>query len=390
MKRILFLTYENPFTRFSGDSIYTANILDAMRELGLSIDILYYNSNRIQPEIPTLEAKTFRLTKSVEFFRIPKWTLIFSHLPGMIASRRKKSYLRQVQGLINDFEYDGVFINHFRMSFVIDVVPKDYKTIYISHNSEYKLSLNNASQEYRLVHKAVYLWDAIRTYFYEKKVIQAIDSFTAICEYDLNALHSYKTVSSCILRPVLSPGNDFVDFEKFKLELKNLIVVGSYTWGPKAQNIIRLVKEFKRASMSTKGFRLLIVGRIEETLMQKLTEIEPKVEVSGLVDDIEKYYNEASIAIIPEAMGGGFKLKVAEAALRCKAIVSIKGAINACNLKVNAHYLEFENLSLMFQGIESNIKNPELMWGIANDAMSVIQKDNTIKNLKSNLAKLME
>lgn len=390
MKNILFLTYENPYTRFSGDSIYTANVLDVLSDMRCNIDLVYYDSNRLEPTIPIEKQKLYRECYSVKFNRRPKWTLIFSLLPGMIASRKKRSYLQLVQKLVNEVKYDEVFINHFRMSFVFKVMPISLKTIYISHNSEYKLSINNAHHELRVLHKTIYLWDALRTYYYERRVIRVVDSYSAICEYDREALSEYYTRDSVILRPILNPGIYSSNFSQFTNNIKNLIVVGSFTWGPKAQNIIRLVREFNRCSMYEEGFRLLIVGRIENSLSSKLHEIDPRVEITGLVDDLEEFYTRASIALIPESMGGGFKLKVAEAALRGKAIFSVSGAITKCNLNEGEHFLEYENLEDMFMGIQEEIRNPEFIWKMARDAMATIKRDNTKENLKLNLSILME
>ena len=65
------------------------------------------------------------------------------------------------------------------------------------------------------------------------------------------------------------------------------------------------------------------------------------VFMTGPVDELVPYYKNVFIAIIPEKLGGGFKLKVAEAALNKAAIFSIKGAITPCNLIKNEHFLEF-------------------------------------------------
>ena len=60
--------------------------------------------------------------------------------------------------------------------------------------------------------------------------------------------------------------------------------------------------------MVSEGFELH-VGRIEEDLAVELKSVCPSIHISGQVIDLEKYYSNCSIALIPEVMGGGFKLE---------------------------------------------------------------------------------
>ena len=173
-------------------------------------------------------------------------------------------------------------------------------------------------------------------------------------------------------------------------KIKKLIVVGSYTWGPKAQNIKALVSAFDKNNMVTEGFELHIVGRIEEDLAVQLKGICPDIHISGQVEDLEKHYSNCSVALIPEVMGGGFKLKVAEAAMFKKAIFSVKGAITKSNLKPKHHFNESRDLDGMMLSLIECVKNPQELWQIAELAYETVNAEYTQETLSNGLKTLLQ
>ena len=391
MKKILFLTYVNPFTLLAGDRIYTVNIINSLLDLGHSIDFLYYNSEPVQPLIPDQKGELFERHLALDFKRKSNLRLVFSNLPGMVASRRTTEYLQQIRTWTNNKKYDVAIINHLRMGFCMEALPDTVKTIYASHNAEYLLSLNNYRNERNALKKLVYAWDAFRTRRFEKKLLEGIDACTAICEFDLEYLRGINGVSTSLLRPVLSGGETEVNSkQEFLKNLRKLIVVGSFTWGPKAENIRSLVRAYDENNMDSKGFELHVVGRIEDELAKQLKNMCPAVHISGQVVDLEKYYSKCSVALIPEVMGGGFKLKVAEAGMYKKAIFSVKGAITKSNLKPNIHFTESKNLDELMNNLIDKEKKPNELWKMAELAHEKVNEEYTQEAISKELKPLLQ
>lgn len=391
MKKILFLTYVNPYTLLAGDRIYTVNILRSLIELGHSVDLLYYKSEPVQPLIPEQERAGFDRHLALDFNRKSNLRLVISPLPGMVTSRRTSAYLEQIRSWTKDKQYDVAIINHLRMGFCKEALPDTIKTIYASHNAEYLLSLNNYRNERNGIKKLVYAWDAMRTRLFEEKLIKNVDAYTAICEYDLQYLKGIKGIPSALLRPILNGAKRGLNTkEEFIEKIKRLIVVGSFTWGPKAQNIRALVRAFDENNMVSEGFELHVVGRIEEDLAVELKSVCPSIHISGQVIDLEKYYSNCSIALIPEVMGGGFKLKVAEAGMFKKAIFSVKGAITKSNLKPELHFNESKDLDELMVSLIERVKNPDELWQIAELAHKTVNAEYTQEALSNGLKTLLQ
>lgn len=390
MKSILFVTYANPFTQLAGDSIYTVNILRSLMISGYSIDIVYYDSNEFQPELPEEEVNKFRKTTIVPFTRKSNIRLVLSLYPGMVASRRSKNYKKVILDQIKHEDYSAILINHFRMAFVSEFIQELIPLVYLSHNAEYRLSLNNYRSEKQWLRKMVYLWDAMRTFYYERRLVRQASACSAICEYDYDYLQNLKKQKSVIIRPVIESESPVIACKSQFIEnIRNLVVVGSYTWGPKANNILALAEAYTQASMNERGFSLTIVGRIEAKLKKRLHEINSSLIITGRVPSIASFYDNNSIAIIPEVMGGGFKIKVAEAGYYVKAIFAVEGAITKTVLRRDDHYVESPSLSALMEDIVKRSADPMSLWAMANKAKKVISEEYTIEAQRSQLEALL-
>ncbi len=182
-KKVLFVTYENPFTNDTGDRIYSNNILNGLFKLTKHIDIIYFDSNLTECKINSLDQQKFQRTELVKFKRKNPIKFIFSLLPGMIVNRKSKEYLSVLKNLLLSESYNTIIINHQKMMFTIPCIMKyngATKLVYTSHNVEYLLSNNLVRYNSSLIKKIVYWQDSLKTKWYEKKWISFFDSVTAI------------------------------------------------------------------------------------------------------------------------------------------------------------------------------------------------------------------
>ena len=132
----------------------------------------------------------------------------------MIVNRETKLYTTKLMQIINDNHYDLIFINHFKMIFCLQYIRELFskKIIFVSHNSEFLLSMNNAKFDSNPINKIVYFQDALKTRFYENKMIKKVDYITSISKYDYDYhLKRFPFVNNLIVRPVL---------KRFKIDIR--------------------------------------------------------------------------------------------------------------------------------------------------------------------------
>jgi glycosyltransferase involved in cell wall biosynthesis len=103
----------------------------------------------------------------------------------------------------------------------------------------------------------------------------------------------------------------------------NLVFTGSMDWLPN-EDAIRYFTEqiMPRVKQSVPDVTLTVVGRDPYPALVELSKRDPSVIVTGRVEDVRPYMDQAAAYIVPLRIGGGTRLKIYEAMAMEKAIVS--------------------------------------------------------------------
>jgi polysaccharide biosynthesis protein PslH len=103
----------------------------------------------------------------------------------------------------------------------------------------------------------------------------------------------------------------------------NLVFTGSMDWLPN-EDAIRYFTEqiMPRIKQSVPDVTLTVVGRDPYPGLVELSKRDSSVIVTGRVDDVRPYMEEAAVYVIPLRIGGGTRLKIYEAMAMEKPIVS--------------------------------------------------------------------
>ncbi|WP_194774668.1 glycosyltransferase [Pararhodonellum marinum] len=391
-KKVLFVTYENPFTKNSGDSIYTCNILEGLISLEFELDIIYYDSNEKEKLINSIDAEKFNKTEVVEFRQKHPIHFIFSHYPGMVVNRISKQFNGQLSDMIKNQKYDFIFVNHQKMLFTLSVLldAKPFsKLIYISHNVEYLLSFNLAKYNKSIWKKALYWQDSIKTKWYERKHLAHFDAVTAISEHDAQYFEeAYGIEKVGIFRPVVKPKSKVLDMSKKKFN--KLIIGGSFDWPPKKENLLMFLNASNFKDLDANGIQLVIAGKADPKFVNWVNNKYQGVFMTGAVPSLEPYYEECGIAIVPERLGGGFKLKVVEAAISKTAIFAISGAITKSNFLRDKHFVEKPDFEELISEIIKVQKSPEDFSDKIESAYQIAINEYTLGALKEQIKKLLQ
>jgi glycosyltransferase involved in cell wall biosynthesis len=104
---------------------------------------------------------------------------------------------------------------------------------------------------------------------------------------------------------------------------RTLVFTGSMDWVPNHDAIDYFYRDILPLIRAEEpDVETLVVGRNPSDALRKLVKDDPKVHLTGRVDDVRPYMNQGSIYILPMRTGSGTRLKVFEAMASGKAIVS--------------------------------------------------------------------
>jgi glycosyltransferase involved in cell wall biosynthesis len=342
--RIAFLTYENPSAENTGDSQYTAGLLRKLIEHGHHVHLVFFSEDLPADSAVDLD-KYASATTIVPFARPSMLRVVASLKPGMIAHRFSTDYIDAVRALLEHESFDAVVVNSFKMSYLIDTIKSaapSVPAVSISHNAE-KL---NSDSLYR--HQTNPVWwlgcfqDWVKTAYYEPILLKRFDAVTTICSVDQVFYEKeYDLPCVSVVPAGWDASRDFaVDREEV---LPNVIVCGSFTWQPKKQNLLSLLNCPRFTRFHEHGITVYLVGHADKGFVEFVNSRYPGVVMTGTVDDVSPFYRKCSVALVPERMGGGFKLKLLEAAAYGTGIVAVKGAVTDDGFQRGVHYLEADN-----------------------------------------------
>lgn len=201
-------------------------------------------------------------------------------------------------------------------------VAPDTATVLFQHNVESMLWERQAKNERSPAKKAYFTleWKKVRAY--EEKQCKLYDLVVAVSDVDRDAMTKEFGLDECADVPT------GVDADTFRPRgvpenPRELVFTGSMDWMPNedameyfAADILPLiVREMPDVTLTC-------VGRDPTPKMLALARKEPRITMTGRVDDIKPYVDRAAAYVIPLRVGGGTRTKAYEAMSMQKAIVS--------------------------------------------------------------------
>ena len=102
---------------------------------------------------------------------------------------------------------------------------------------------------------------------------------------------------------------------------------------------------------------LWVVGNVPDHLQAKSHF--RAIRFLGFVEDLEPIFRSVRIGIVAERIGGGFKLKTLDYIFNRVPIAAIRGSIAGLPLTPGLHYLSFESMRELAQGVATVIDDIE-------------------------------
>lgn len=179
--------------------------------------------------------------------------------------------------------------------------------VHVSHNHEEVAWRSMACNGSGSVPKRLALWMNYRKVrALERKVVRGVDLITAITDEDATAM---KPAGGRTL--TLTPGHAGWIAPPRVIDAntpRRVIIVGSFRWVMKQENLTRFV-EIADPVFRANGIALDVVGDVPDQLLTTLRARCQATCFHGFVNDIAPHMSRARIAVVPELIGGGFKLK---------------------------------------------------------------------------------
>lgn len=140
---------------------------------------------------------------------------------------------------------------------------------------------------------------------------------------------------------------------------KTLVFAGRMSWYPNHGAALHLLREIWPALVAADPeYRLTIVGKDPAPEIARWPD--SRVRVTGYVEDVRPYLDEAEIYVCPIRDGGGTRLKVLDALAMGKPLVATALAVEGLDLVEGTHFLAAENPADFVRQIMRLSRDPTL------------------------------
>ncbi len=255
--------------------------------------------------------------KGISPFTILKCAL--SSNPITVEKYASRAFKSAYECLLHQ-HFDLIHCEHLHMAHYISPRLPQLKT-FDAHNVESEIVQRLQTQEAKLFKKLVLTWHRKKMQRYEQENLRKFDLVLAVSDRDKENLAALSGIQNT---RILENGVDIDYFSPaHHASSNNIVFVGSMDWWPNDDGIQSfIVKTFPLILAQNPGVRFFIVGRKPSKELLNIAEQHENIEVTGAVDDVRPFIENAAVYVVPLRVGGGTRLKVLEAFAMGKAIVS--------------------------------------------------------------------
>lgn len=382
MKKLLFISSRPIFPIIGGDQIRTFQSLRLLAEY-FNIHLIIITPTDISKEkMAEYERygtwRYFKMSKVDHF--VSAMRFLYNSLPIQVNYYYSKKVQNYIDSIIND--YDVVYCNNLRtaeyfrrhtsISRVIDFVDA------ISMNYE------KARKHANLLMKVVYNIDYHRCKIYESLLLQEFDNAAVISDIDKD----YILRNSKVKKNIQVVGN-MADVSEYVEETEghNLAFIGKMSYAPNilaVSNFVKNVLPLIRNKIPDVTF--YIVGASPDRDVLKLHDGK-KVIVTGFVENINEYFNLASIIVAPMLSGAGIQNKIIQAMGSGKCVVTTP--IGAEGLIIKGEIAIEKNDNDMAERIIFLLSHKDVRCAMGKDARKYVQQNLSFDAISQQFYKLV-
>jgi glycosyltransferase involved in cell wall biosynthesis len=360
--RCLWLTRIDPDPPDAGDLTYSFNLLSSLSRAGVRLTVLAMR--RIRDRARSLS------DSGIEWVVIPSEgdrersgrlavRTLFSRLPN-VATQYNTTSFRRALVVQMERDWDAIIVDHLGMGWVWPAIEAYRRRkvgvilIFIAHNCEGQVR-RSVAQNFRgnIVRKIGLSVDAAKADRLEKKIIRQSDLVSAITAEDLRC---FGGLDKAVL---LTPGYAGLRVARCEINAatpRRALILGSAIWLAKQMNLIEFIAAADEL-FHQRQIELWVVGNVPTYLRNKKHFRATRFQ--GFVGDLEPIFRSVRIGIVAERTGGGFKLKTLDYIFNRVPIAAIRGGIAGLPLTPGLHYLSFESMRELAQGVTAAIDDIE-------------------------------
>jgi glycosyltransferase involved in cell wall biosynthesis len=360
MKNVLWITGRLPSPLFTGDALYSTSLLKALAMAGdtaISLVGTRRDDRAIGEHILGLPGVTC--------VDVPPPRT--SGLSSLLTALPKDAYnlgtpeLEQALVRLLKRDWDWIVADHTYSSGLLPVILKDRRNAsicHVAHNAEGTIRPQIARSFGNPLRRAIMQFDAEKYRRLERKLLGVADA--VICITDEDEPYFRQFVKRVHVIPPIYLGEIAPPRAIDQSRPRAVLLLGAFEWVAKQKNLVQAVDALL-PSFVKNGITLNVVGTVPQMIKDRYAGYGPNLVFHGRVDDVSPHLLASRGGLVPEVLGGGFKLKVLDYAFERLPIFGLKEALAGITPEEQSAMFLAEDLDGLAKTIVENIDDLDLL-----------------------------
>ena len=247
---------------------------------------------------------------------------MFSLHPVSALNTDSRSMREAVEREVREHEYDVVLCDFVQSALLLRNVSHPHMVLW-QHNVESEIARRHVEQASNPLSRLFWWLQWRKMFHYERRECRRFDTVIAVSEHDAAEFGRLYGVDQTVAIPTGVDIDYYSQAEAVKGPPYSLAFCGSMDWLPNEDGMLFFINEaLPLIDASLPDVEIVIIGRRPSKQLQAIAAENPRVRLTGWVEDTRPYLNDASAVIVPLRIGGGTRMKIFEAMAMGKAVVS--------------------------------------------------------------------
>jgi polysaccharide biosynthesis protein PslH len=371
--RCLWISRYIPFPMEGGAQIYSANLAQSLAHAGAFVRFLGLGNTAGIP----------KSASAVEWMAVPggkRNTAMstLSALPFAAAVDATKNYRQKLDVQLQE-SWDAIVFDGYGagwalercVAYCADRRASQPVLVHVSHNNE-EMLWRTMGREARgsAVKRLALRRNAAKVAVLERRIVGTVDLLTTITDEDRTSLGTGMTHGRAV---TITPGYSGPIVRARSISAatpRRAIIMGSFQWVVKQENLTRFV-EIADPIFEKHGIALDVVGDIPNALLTALRDRCRATLFHGFATDVAPYLDRARIGIVPESIGGGFKLKFLDYIFGRVPVATVSQAVAGLPEELRLTMLKNDTLAGLVDDIVANIDRIDDLNGLQERAFAL-------------------
>jgi len=368
--RCLWLARSLPFPQDSGDRIYSAQLARALAQAGAEVDFVGHRA--IGAEAPADWPVRWH---AIDGGCRPNWRALASLQPLNGAIHDTAAYRARLAEMLT-WRWDAIVIDTYGMGWALGQVQRARQQrgrppalVHVSHNHEAALWRGMAREFRGSPLRKLALWqNAWKVDRIERRLTREADLMSCITPEDARVFAQQgRTAPTLVLTPGYS-GPQALPHPITAATPRRVVLMGSFRWVVKQENL-KALAQCADAAFREHGIELDVIGDVPAELREQLAGF-ASVRLHGFVDDVQPFFRNARMALVPEVIGGGFKLKFLDYVFGRMPVVTLNDAAAGVPAPVRDAMLGCADLNELVRTVVERIDELPTLARLQHDALA--------------------